>query len=757
MVTIKDVAARANVSIATVSNYLNQTKPVSRATAARIKEAVEALQYSQNQSAKSLKTNSYPDIGVVLPNLNDSYYVQIFQGIESVFQDSPYYLNLAFSYDIPEIEQNIIHNMLRKQISGLLLVSCQPDSWKFYYENFNRHHRPIVLLDRAIHNLDASLIALNNRDMIRDITRQLISCGYSRIALLSGPPQYTCENACIQGFLDAHQEAGKSVPPSALLHTDLNKEDAFRKVTALLKADIPEVILTTSELTATGIIEGLRVLGYTTEELPVITLGEEHWNQHTQSFATYSTARPAMRLGTRSAQLLMNKLRSPLLQESEQIILDGRLPNRLSKVCRPMPLCRAAASPPAPDPDRTIRLLMLDSPSVHTFCSLVHNFEIESGIHAEFDILPHHHLYEAIEASHSANHPDVQYDVYMYDIPWLPQLASRGILSDLSDFLEAMDTSVFLPGCLQYFSKFLDHYYGIPFMYAPQILYYRKDLFNDLTLRSGFEHTYGSALRPPRTFREFNAVAEYFTSHADSIQYGFSVPAAYDECLAPELYMRLRAYGSRIFDAAGNVLFDTPQTLKAYINFVQAVRLAKPDFRKATDVSIIDDFLSGETAMLISYPAFLTDVSDLRKSSMIGSIGYSHIPGRSPLLGGWGMGISQRSRKKGAAMEFLKWTCSQQMGNYFALLGGNSALTSTYENDELVKLYPWLPLYKSTYSYTSPMLPTMIRSGHVVPTNAIDTIICREVYRVLDQACSIEEAIAATQAKLTEFLHQYDI
>lgn len=167
-----------------------------------------------------------------------------------------------------------------------------------------------------------------------------------------------------------------------------------------------------------------------------------------------------MRLGTRSAQLLMNKLRSPLLQESEQIILDGRLPNRLSKVCRPMPLCRAAASPPAPDPDRTIRLLMLDSPSVHTFCSLVHNFEIESGIHAEFDILPHHHLYEAIEASHSANHPDVQYDVYMYDIPWLPQLASRGILSDLSDFLEAMDTSVFLPGCLQYFSKFLDHYYG---------------------------------------------------------------------------------------------------------------------------------------------------------------------------------------------------------------------------------------------------------------------------------------------------------
>lgn len=54
-------------------------------------------------------------------------------------------------------------------------------------------------------------------------------------------------------------------------------------------------------------------------------------------------------------------------------------------------------------------------------------------------------------------------------------------------------------------------------------------------------------------------------------------------------------------------------------------------------------------------------------------------------------------------------------------------------------------------------MPASARRYNVVPTNAIDTIICREVYRVLDQACSIEEAIAATQAKLTEFLHQYDI
>lgn len=115
MATIKDVARMAGVSIATVSNYLNQTKPVSREASSRIQEAVDTLQYAQNLSAKNLKSNSYTDVGIILPNFDDTYYVQVFQGIESTFQNTGYYTNLAFSYDIPDFEQNIIHNFLKNK------------------------------------------------------------------------------------------------------------------------------------------------------------------------------------------------------------------------------------------------------------------------------------------------------------------------------------------------------------------------------------------------------------------------------------------------------------------------------------------------------------------------------------------------------------------------------------------------------------------------------------------------------------------
>ena len=80
MATIKDVAQMAGVSIATVSNYLNHTKPVSKEISKKIQYAVDKLHYAQNQNARNLKAQINTDIGIILPNLNDSYYVQLFQG-----------------------------------------------------------------------------------------------------------------------------------------------------------------------------------------------------------------------------------------------------------------------------------------------------------------------------------------------------------------------------------------------------------------------------------------------------------------------------------------------------------------------------------------------------------------------------------------------------------------------------------------------------------------------------------------------------
>ena len=122
---------------------------------------------------------------------------------------------------------------------------------------------------------------------------------------------------------------------------------------------------------------------------------------------------------------------------------------------------------------------------------------------------------------------------------------------------------------------------------------------------------------------------------------------------------------------------------------------------------------------------------------MTGSIGWHHIPGRSPLLGGWSLGVSSRSSQKQEALSFLQWTCDEQIANYFALLGGQTAITSAYTNDELVKLYPWLPLYHATYQYTKPTLPPEFPDHTVLFQNDIDAVVCRWVYELLDDKLQV--------------------
>ena len=649
-----------------------------------------------------------------------------------------------------------MRSLRKKQICGLLLIPCQPDNWKFYYDNLVSKGIPLVLIDRNIHSLDTNFVSFDNRVLLRDMITTLFRQGYKNICLISGPKMFDCESESIRGVRDAYRDLSLTPGEDIFIETDMSKEDAFRKTLKLLRKQSPDAIVTTSESLAAGIIEGITILGYTTNDVPVFTLGEEHWNLHTHSFSSASAVRPAMRLGQTASKLLMDQLRSPLTKETERIILSGRRLSRAKSSYRTAP--SAPVSKPPLDQKtkkpRSIRVLLLDTPQVHYTLRLLRNFETRTGISADVTLLPHHYLYDTILRSHRTDSEE-PFDVIMYDIPWMPFLASEKILADISGDMRRIDTNIFLPDCLKYYSIFNGRFFGVPFMYAPQVLFYRKDLFGDPYLRADYEKKNKISLRPPVTLKEYNTIADFFTNKTTAIDYGISVPTAYSECLTPEIYMRLRAFGGNLFTSSGQVCLDSDQSLKAYINFIRSIKYAKPDYRTANDYSAVRDFLAGETAMLISYPSFLEDVIDLRKNSIIGSIGYHLIPGRAPLLGGWSLGVSSRSEHKDAAFEFLKWTCDEQINNYSTLLGGLPATNSTYLNDELAELYPWLPLYHDIYKYSKPTFPPKLTNNKVVPQYEIDEIVCKWIYKLLESELEVQEVITRTHEELEKLVERY--
>ena len=89
-----------------------------------------------------------------------------------------------------------------------------------------------------------------------------------------------------------------------------------------------------------------------------------------------------------------------------------------------------------------LNILLLDTPQVHYTLRLLRNFEIRTGINTAVTLLPHHLLYDTILKTHYIKDEE-PFDVIMYDIPWMPFLASEHILSDISDNMRSIDTTIF--------------------------------------------------------------------------------------------------------------------------------------------------------------------------------------------------------------------------------------------------------------------------------------------------------------------------
>ena len=132
MVTLKEVALRAGVSIATVSYCINGTKPVSAETRGKVMKAIEELNYVPNAAARSLKSESVMEIGVVFRNIDDYYRSEILKGIVDQSEGRNYSVTMAFSHASPKMERKIINDFIGKNVKGLIIDTCQPGEYGIF-------------------------------------------------------------------------------------------------------------------------------------------------------------------------------------------------------------------------------------------------------------------------------------------------------------------------------------------------------------------------------------------------------------------------------------------------------------------------------------------------------------------------------------------------------------------------------------------------------------------------------------------------
>ena len=204
MITIKDVARLAEVSISTVSRVINDSKPVSPEVRKRVLKVIEETGYKPNDVARSLVTRRSYLIGVIVNNLAQSYVADIVRGIEEIGKMYGYDILLCSSYGSKETQEKYLQLLDRKQAEGLFLVGAKFDDEIIKLaKSFNK---PCVFFTRDVRE-KMNYITIDCKSAIYEITKYLFKEGHRKIAYFSDFEDRTSvESEKIEGYLKAIED-----------------------------------------------------------------------------------------------------------------------------------------------------------------------------------------------------------------------------------------------------------------------------------------------------------------------------------------------------------------------------------------------------------------------------------------------------------------------------------------------------------------------------------------------------------------------
>ncbi|MCI8597295.1 MAG: extracellular solute-binding protein [Lachnospiraceae bacterium] len=745
MTTLKDVAQLAGVSIATVSYCINGTKNIKAATRLKVMQAIEELNYIPNRSAKTLRDPDSKEIGVVIPDIEDPYHSEILKGLVFEAENANYNLNIAFTYHMPRQECNIIQDFIGRNVSGLVILTCQPSNTSFFKNSIVRYHIPNIFIDQIPKGVDVNFHAFDNYTTIHYLTEQLIQRGYHKIGLITGPESLLGESDCVYAFTDAYIEQKKTCYPEFILSCDMTKEGAFRIFMNSLQNGIPQAIISSSENMTKGIVEALALCHIRIpEDICVITLGIECWNHSNYHPHVIHTSRRAYTLGRDSCKLLIRNIESPNLFETEFMLYQERhLGESLNIPAPPKPFS-------FPSTQRKLRILSLDLPTIRALSSVSQEFSCLHGAQVQIDYLPMRELFH--EVSEDSKRKQSQYDIYVVDVSWMRYLIQEECLMDITSFIQSktLDISHIMQKNLEN-CCWRGHYFGLPIIGGTHLLFYRKDFFNSTKLQKAFQEQHQISLRPPKTWTEFNGIARFFTQayNPDSPSiYGTALPANMAEELMLEILIRLWSYGGGLFNQNNRLILDTHQNRRGYQNILETRNYVSPDFLTQTHAMSFREFCHGNTAMFISFTEYASDIQKYMSRDMVSNVGYSMLPGGTPANVGWQLGVSKTTKNWDLITDFFKWVCQTHTSYYLTILDGQAVMKYPYHNHELLKLYPWLELTDEGIRLSHSRIYPMRGKDHCIPPNQVEAVLCQVFHRVCEEKLSVMQALQEGQQEL---------
>jgi DNA-binding LacI/PurR family transcriptional regulator len=261
MSTIKDVAKRAGVAIATVSAVVNRSAPVSQETILRVEKAIAEIGYFPHGAAQSLRTGRSMLIGLLIPDIANPHFATVASVVERVCLNAGYMTAVYSTSEDFDREMQILRMMRRQRVAGLIIIPTRSN-----VDHGNQLlaaiHVPTVLLDSHVDGLPFDVVKLDNRKAGRIAADYVLGLGHRRIAPIIGRDSVATGIERLAGFLEAHKKHRIAVDRSIFVAGEFNQSAAYHGTTALMqRGDRPTAIIAFSNMMMLGVLNALHDLG----------------------------------------------------------------------------------------------------------------------------------------------------------------------------------------------------------------------------------------------------------------------------------------------------------------------------------------------------------------------------------------------------------------------------------------------------------------------------------------------------------------
>ncbi|MDZ4802235.1 MAG: LacI family DNA-binding transcriptional regulator [Bryobacteraceae bacterium] len=310
MATIRHVAAKARVSVGTVSNVLSNARGVSAELRERVERAICELDYHPSHIARSLASRQTKTIGIVITDITNPFFPLLVRGAEDAALLRGFTLSVFNTDNRLDRERNCISVLRSREADGVLLVaSPNPGGSIEHLEDARKSGLSMVCLDRIPQGFRCDAVLANHEKGARLIVRHLHLMGHRRIGAILGPAGLQNSSDRTAGYRGALAECGIET------HADLERQGNFRMESGhrlakdlLLSGSPPTAIFAANGMMGLGVLKAIQELGLNCPQQISLAVFDDYPGADIFRPSLTVISQPAYEMGYLGTELLIERI-----------------------------------------------------------------------------------------------------------------------------------------------------------------------------------------------------------------------------------------------------------------------------------------------------------------------------------------------------------------------------------------------------------------------------------------------------------------